>query len=133
MYLPGLNFSGEPPPTRSTYQSTPPPLHSHNSFFLESPLLKIGTFFSFQQIPFEQTAFLRRTITCKNTLSQKPTTAHWIEKKNSPATPHKNIVVLCLQSPPFHLEQLSAVVFWCARMCLCVCVFKYLLRNHRAN
>ena len=35
--------------------------------------------------------------------------------------------MLCLQSPPpifFHLEQLSAVVFWCAKnVCVHVCVF----------
>ena len=68
-------------------------------FFLESPLLKIGTFFSFQQVPFEQTAFLRRIITCS---------PHSPQQKYS-ALPSKPL-------PSPH------IFFWCAKsVCVCVC------------
>ena len=109
-------------------------------FFLESPLLKllkIGTFFfSFQQIPFELTASFRRTITCKKLyiFTKANCPLDWKKnnnkkkkkkKKKQPRHPpqkYSSALPSKPRPPPrFHLEQLSAVVFWCARMCVYVC------------
>ena len=89
-------------------------------------------FFSFQQILFEQTAFLKRTITCRKLyiFTKANCPLDW-KKKTAPPPPHppgQKYSALPSKPPPphpifFHLEQLSAVVFWCARMYVCVCVF----------
>ena len=102
---------------------------------MESPLLKVGTFFSFQQIPFEQTAFLRRTITSENyTFSQKPT-AHWIEKKTKtappppPSPPQKYSALPSNPPHPFpyffiwnNSQLMYSGVQECVCVCVCVCV-----------
>ena len=123
MYSPGLNFSREPPPIRSTYQSTPPPWHS--CFFLESSLLKIGTFIFIPKDPIGTNCIFEKDHHLHLHKSQLPTGLKNKTKqnktKNSPASTapppspkhtHKNIV-LCL---------VLCLVLWCARMCVCVCV-----------
>ena len=129
VYLPGLNFSREAPSTRSTYQSTPPPWHSHNSFFLESPLLKIGTFFHSDRSHLNKLHSWEGPTPAENyTFSQKPS-AFWIGEKKQPRPPtpppHKNIV-LCLQSPPpphiFFIWNNSCCVLVCKNICVCVCL-----------
>ena len=129
MYLPGLNISREPP-IRSVYQSTPPPWHSHNSFFSGEPCSKNRNFFSFQPIPFEQTAFLRRTITCRKLyISTKANcTVDWKNKTAPPPPPPKKKYSSALPLTPPHLTHLSSgttlscCVLVCKNVCVCVCV-----------
>ena len=132
-----FNYCLGPPPIRSTYQSIPPPWHSHYAiihFFLEIPLLKIGTFFFHskrsnlnkgypQNCIFEKDHHLHKIIHLHK--NQPPTgLKKKKKKKKKTAPPPPQNIVPCLQSPPpppppgifFHLEHPSAVVFWCARI-----------------
>ena len=139
MYSPGLNFSREPPPIRSTYQSTPPPWHSHNSFFSGEPSSNRNFFPHLNKLLFWEGPSPAKKL---HIFTKANCPLDW-KKKRKTKQRHKNIV-LCRQppaSPPppppppayFPSGTISAVVFWCARVCVCVRVCKYLLWNHWAN
>ena len=142
VYSPGLNFSREPPPIRSTYQSTPPPWHSHNSLFSGEPSSKDRNFFHSNRSHLKKLHFREGPSPAeKFTFSEKPT-AHWIEKKKQqprhqppapPPLPPQKYSALPSKPPP-HIFSSGTTLSCCAKnvcvcvcMCVCVCVFKYLL------
>ena len=136
MYSPGLNFSREIPPIRSTYQSTPPPWHSHNSlllffFFFRSNRSHLNKLHFFEgPSPAENYTFSQKPLPTglkiKKIKKKKTTTKNnnKRKKKNTASPPPPARIYSALPSkPPPHIFSSGTTLSCCGvQECVCVCV-----------